>query len=195
MSTAGPRTQMLSVRYCGRDFTLGDIEVIRTIIASPEKPHRTAIAEAICRRFNWLKPDGGLKVMSCSVALRRMAADGWIKLPPPLHPGPSPAKAPVLTTASDPQPALGGVRGDLGPLDFRWVRQPRESRLWRELIARYHYAGYCRLAGAQMRYLVYADDRLLAAPGFGAAAWRVYDRDAFIGWTDEQRATRCQGPL
>ena len=69
---------MLSVRYCGRDFTLGDIEDIRAIIASPEKPHRTAIAEAVCRRFNWLKFDGGLKVMSCSVALRWMAADGWI---------------------------------------------------------------------------------------------------------------------
>jgi hypothetical protein len=181
---------MLSVRYCGRDFTLGDIEDIRAIIASPEKPCRTAIAEAVCRRFNWLKLDGGLKVMSCSVALKRMAADGWIDLPPPLHRGPSPAKAPVLTAASDPQPALEGVRGDLGPLEFRRVRQPKESRLWHELIARYHYAGYCRLAGAQMRYLVYADDRLLAALGFGAAAWRVYDRDAFIGWSDEQRAAR-----
>ena len=41
-----------------------------------------------------------------------------------------------------------------------------------------------------MRYLVYAADRLLAALGFGAAAWRVYDRDAFIGWSDEQRAAR-----
>ena len=141
---------MLSVRYCGRDFTLGDIEDIRAIFASPEKPHRTAIAEAVCRRFNWLKLDGGLKVMSCSVALKRMAADGWIDLPPPLHRGPTPGKVPVLTTASDPQPPVEGRRGDLGPLELRLVTPPKQSRLWNELIARYHYAGYCRLAGAQL---------------------------------------------
>ncbi len=82
------------------------------------------------------------------------------------------------------------MRGDLGPLELRPVRQPAQSRLWNELIARYHYAGYARLPGAQVRYLAYADNRLLAALGFGAAAWRLYDRDAFIGWSDEQRATR-----
>ena len=43
-----------------------------------------------------------------------------------------------------------------------------------------------------MRHLVYADDRLLAALGFAAAAWRVYDRDVFIGWSDEQRASRLR---
>lgn len=181
---------MLSVRYCGRDFTLQDLDDIRAIIASPDRPHRGAIAQAVCQRFNWLKPDGGLKLVSCSVALKRMQADGWIELPPPRHPGPPPHKAPPLTAASDPQPLIEGVRGDLGPLELRRVSQPAESRLWHELIARYHYAGYCRLAGAQLRYLVYADSRLLAALGFGAAAWRVYDRDAFIGWSDEQRAAR-----
>jgi hypothetical protein len=181
---------MLSVRYCGRNFTLQDLEDIRAIIAVPEKPPRSAIAEAVCRRLHWLKPDGGLKVMSCSVALQRMHADGWIDLPPPRHRGPTPHKAPLLTAASAPQPPLEGTRGDLGPLELRLVREPRQSRLWHELIARYHDAGPCRLAGAQLRYLVYADGRLLAALGFGAAAWRVYDRDAFIGWSDEQRATR-----
>ena len=182
--------QALSVRYCGRDFTQQDIEDIRAIIASPESPHRAAIAQAVCQRFNWLKPDGGLKVVSCSVVLKRMQADGLIALPPPRRPGTPPPKAPSLTAASDPQPLLEGVRGDLGPLELRQVRQPAESRLWHELIVRYHYAGYCRLAGAQIRYLVYADGRLLAALGFGAAAWRVYDRDAFIGWSDDQRAAR-----
>ena len=30
----------------------------------------------------------------------------------------------------------------------------------------------------------------MAALGFGAAAWSVYDRDAFIGWSAEQRMSR-----
>ena len=186
MNTLPPQPRVLSVRYCGRDFTFQDLEDIGAIIASPERPHRSAIAQAVCRRFNWLKPDGGLKVM----ALKRMQADGWIDLPAPLNPGPTPGKEPVLTAASDSQPVVEGVRGGLGPVELRQVRQPEQSRLWNELIARYHYAGYCRLAGAQLRYLAYADGRLLAALGFGAAAWSVYDRDAFIGWSAEQRATR-----
>ena len=168
---------MVSVRYCGRDFTSQDLDGIRAIIASPERLHRTAIAEAVCRLFNWVKPDGGLKIVSCSVALKRMQADGLTELPPPRCPGPPPPKAPPLTAASDPQPLIEGVRRDLGPLELRRVSRPAQSRLWHELIARYHYAGFCRLAGAQMRYLVYADGRLLAALGFGAAAWHVYDRE------------------
>ena len=64
----------------------------------------------------------------------------------------------------------------------------RLSRLWNELIARYHYLGYRPLSGAQMRYLVWsADGRLLAALGFGASAWQVQPRDRYIGWNDRQR--------
>ncbi len=190
MSTTPPRRPLIPVRYCGRDFSAQELEAIRDIIDSPEKPNRAAIAKAVCQRLNWRKLDGGLKVMSCSVALKRMEADGWLNLPPPLHPGPTPGKGPVLTAASDPQPPVEGRRGDFGPLELRLVTPPKQSRLWNELIARYNYAEYCRLAGAQLRYLVYADGRLLAALGFGAAAWSVYDRDAFIGWSTEQRMSR-----
>jgi hypothetical protein len=59
--------------------------------------------------------------------------------------------------------------------------------LWNELIERYHYLGYAPLPGAQMRYLVFSGPRLLAALGFGAAAWKVAPRDRFIGWNDDQR--------
>ncbi len=180
---------MLSVRFCGRDFTLHEIEEIRRIIGGPDKPHRSAIARAVCERFHWVKADGGLKVVSCSVALNRMDARGWITLPPPRSPAPRPGPV-VLTPASDPGPRIEGMRGALGPLEFRQVRGAAQSRLWNELMVRYHYAGYCRLAGAQLRYLVYADDTLLAALGFGAAAWSTFDRDAFIGWSPQQRATR-----
>jgi hypothetical protein len=62
-----------------------------------------------------------------------------------------------------------------------------DSRLWNELVQRYHYLGYTPLPGAQMRYLVRAGGSLLAALGFGAAAWKVAPRDAFIGWTPDQR--------
>ena len=76
----------------------------------------------------------------------------------------------------------------LKPLVFQKVQDSRVSRLWNELIQRYHYLGYCPLSGAQMRYLVWsADGRLLAALGFGASAWQVKARDQYIRWNDQQR--------
>lgn len=190
MNKAAPLARMLPVRYCARDFTLTDLEDIRAIIASPENPTRAAIGRAVCQHLNWIKPDGGLKTMSCAVALLRMDRDGLIRLPPPMHPPVPQPGVPVFTAASDPQPIMQGVRGDIGSLDLRLVNERAQSRIWNELVARYHYSGYRRLPGAQLRYLVYADGRVISALGFASAAWRIADRDEFIGWSPEQRVAR-----
>ena len=75
----------------------------------------------------------------------------------------------------------------LGELVFRQVSAGKDSKLWNEFVNRYHYLGYKPLAGAQLRYFVTSQDRILALLGFGAAAWTVADRDRFIGWTSKQR--------
>ena len=80
---------------------------------------------------------------------------------------------------------LGSV-GELGNLNWTLVGK-KESSLWNELIERYHYLGYQPLPGAQLRYLVYAEHRLVAVLGFSAAAWKCAPRDQFIGWTPDAR--------
>ncbi len=62
-----------------------------------------------------------------------------------------------------------------------------QSRLWNEYIHRYHYLGHKLLPGAQLRYIVYSQDNIIALLGFGAAAWQTAPRDQYIGWTHEQR--------
>ena len=57
---------------------------------------------------------------------------------------------------------------------------------------RYHYLGYTPLAGAQLKYLVYSGERLLALLGFGASAWKIAPRDWYIGWSEEKRAENLQ---
>jgi hypothetical protein len=47
--------------------------------------------------------------------------------------------------------------------------------------------GYTPLVGAQLRYWVSAEDRLLALFGYGASAWRLAPRDRWIGWNETQR--------
>ena len=68
------------------------------------------------------------------------------------------------------------------------MRGTRESKLWNEFVARYHYLGYKTLVGAQMRYAVHDRDGWpLAMLGFSTAAWKLAPRDNFIGWTRQLR--------
>jgi hypothetical protein len=174
-------------RYCGRIFTAEEVEQIRCLIASHPEDHRAQLSRLVCDELGWLRPDGRRKDMSCRVAMLRMEKDGLITLPPPLKGNGNGRNRPLLTRASEPREPLTGSVGSLGQLNLRPVDTSRESSLWNELIERYHYLGYKPLPGAQIRYLVFSGDDLLAALGFGAAAWKVAPRDQFIGWTAAQR--------
>ncbi len=174
----------MTPRYCGRDFSTLELELIENLIR--EHPTREAIARAVCANLNWVKPDGQPKVMSAKVALLRMHRDGLIALPPPKSQGNNVRKPPAITPASDPKEPLTGTRGDIQGLGLRRVTDA-DSRLWNELIGRYHYLGYVPLTGAQIRYFIEGNDQVLGALGIGASAWKVAPRDLFIGWSHEQR--------
>jgi len=180
-----------AVRYCGRLFTGKEIGRIRQLITSDRKLNRAQLSRIVCDEFNWLRPDGRSKEMSCRVAMLRMERDGLITLPPPQKGNGNGKTRPRLTSISEPQEAVSLPAGALGKLLFRPVNtpddSPDDSKLWNELIERYHYLGYKPLPGAQIRYLVFGNSHLLAALGFGAAAWTVAPRDRFIGWTAQQR--------
>ena len=81
---------------------------------------------------------------------------------------------------------------ELPALQLRPLADQREAQLWREYVDRYHYLGYTPLPGAQMRYLVTSQRRVLAVVGFGASAWKAAPRDRFIGWSVAQREARLQ---
>lgn len=178
-----------SVRYGAREFTAGEIAEIRAVVGSRPGEDRLAVAGDICRRLNWCKADGGLQDVACSAVLARMERDGLL---PAVLAGRSRGYTPAATAAGDPGSLLEGTRGDLGPLRLVLVGPGGDSNLWSEVMARHHYLGCRRLVGAQLRYLVYADQRLLAALGFASPAWRVLDRDDFIGWDDRQRVARLR---
>ncbi len=173
-------------RYCGRDFSGEELQKIRQIIASDDQPNRVTISRRVCDVFGWFKLDGGLKEMSCRVALLRMERDGLIRLPPPEKGNGNRTAKVRISSASDPKPDVCVGAGALGPLRLELVGKGT-SQLWNELIERYHYLGHKRLPGAQLRYFVYGGSRLLATIGFGASAWSVAGRDRTIGWTAKQR--------
>jgi hypothetical protein len=64
------------------------------------------------------------------------------------------------------------------------------SRLWRELIGRYHYLGDRVPVGATLRYFVRSarpSEQVLGCLGWTSAAWKITVRDRWIGWSDTQR--------
>lgn len=175
------------LRYCGRPFTGEEIAWIRRLIAAAPQTNRVRLSCLVCEALGWLRPGGRPKEMSCRVAMLRMERDGLIRLPPPLKGNGNGRIRPPLTAASDPRNPVTLPAGSLGKLLVLPVETPRDSSLWNELIERYHYMGYKPLPGDQIRYLVFGGQDLLAALGFGSAAWKMAPRDQFIGWSPEQR--------
>jgi hypothetical protein len=179
----------MNERYCGRHFSPEDIQRIVELIRSSPGSSRAALSRRLCEMFDWRKPDGGLKEMSCRVAMLRMQAEGLIALPARRAANFDGYRAPTATPATDPQPPITAPVDQLPPLEFHPVSaQTREgSRLWNEYIQRYHYLAYTPLSGAQLRYFVAIDGQFVALLGFGAAAWKTAPRDQFIGWSALQR--------
>lgn len=187
-----PSPETGQARFCGRAFSAAELESIRELIASDHRRTRAELSRLVCEELDWRRPDGGLKDMSCRVAMLRMERAGLIALPPPRWTNGNGRRKPRLTSASHPQMPVTLPAGALGELEVREIQGRRESSLWNELIERFHYLGYEPLPGAQIRYFVFGRSRLLAALGFGASAWKVAPRDRFIGWTHEQRSQRLR---
>lgn len=172
-------------RYCGRDFSFEELEEIRTLIANNPGFTRAKLSREVCRMFQWLKPDGKLKDMSCRVAMLRMEKDCLIRLPAPNNVK-KPVKKIKFTTATDPQGTVVCTVNHLPKLHLQLITKATSS-LWNEYIDRYHYLGYTPLPGAQLRYFIRAGEQIVALTGFGAAAWQTAPRDKFIGWNHDQR--------
>jgi hypothetical protein len=138
--------------------------------------------------WNWKQPNGWLKDRACRDLLLALERFGEIQLPPRKNPGPR-GKKRVSTQKYlflDHKPLEGKV-SDYGPLSLTMIRKSAEEPLWDFLIHRYHYLGHPLIVGSYLKYLVRLDGRLVAALGWGSAAWKVGSRDAFIGWDPQTR--------
>jgi hypothetical protein len=178
------------MKYCGREFTDTELAGIRRLLVEDPKTTRWALSRLLCETLGWRKSDGGLKDMSCRVALLRMQEHGLLLLPPPCRKNGNGKRHVRRTPHAEPQPLICTPVGDLRDLRLEIVAGKRDSLLWNEYVDRYHYLGYQPLPGAQMRYFARAEGRILALLGFGAAAWKTAPRDDFIGWNRVQRESR-----
>jgi hypothetical protein len=52
------------------------------------------------------------------------------------------------------------------------------------LVHHYHYLGLPTLVGEHIRHLVFIDAQVVGCLAWASAAWKVKDRDQFIGWDE-----------
>jgi hypothetical protein len=181
-----------SVTYCGRTFSSRELELMRQIAAQFSALGVTEIARTVCELLEWKRPNGGLKNHECRQLLERLAAEGVLTLPELRRlGGRGPRRIDISVPCFEPAPIDCAV-SECAPLQLILVEGKAESRLWREQVERHHYLG-CRVPlGAHLRYFVRDRERELACLLWTSPAWKMQPRDAWIGWSDEQRRRNLQ---
>ena len=181
------------ITFNGRTFSVEELGVIQALTRDCAGLPRTELAYTCCELLDWRRPTGKLKSHEGRLLLEHLERKGLVALPPVrvalAHRGP---RATPRSAQGAPAPALVGSVQELLPLVLEVVPPGRHglSRLWRELIGRYHYLGDRVPVGATLRYVVRAaprPDQVLACLGWTSAAWRIAVRDRWIGWSEAQR--------
>ncbi len=176
---------------CGQEFSPQILQCIQRSVHAQPALSRRALSRRVCEWLNWRTRLGKLKEVSCRVALGKLERRGQIQLPaarpavilPPrrvrAEPETPPEGTPTETSLEALQP-LSLVRIDSADCAV--------SRVWKQLMNRYHYLGAGPLCGAQIRYLIRSGTgEWLGGLAFSAAAWRLGARDRWIGWGGEAR--------
>lgn len=175
----------------GEEIDEGIIERVQKIIEENGGASRGELSRRICEELRWRSRNGRLKEVSCRTVLLKLKRRGAIRLPEarafPARKG-SPMKG-----ESGREIEVAEVEGNLGELQpvelIRLEEGDREkSRIWNELMKRYHYLGAGPLCGAQIRYLIWSGKYgWVGGLAFSAAAWKVRAREEWIGWSNEAR--------
>lgn len=181
------RHAVIPTRLMGRPFGSEALASVRQLASECLPCARSEIARRLCERLGWVNRSGKPALLNARVALVRLHQTGLLDLPAPRNRnGNGSGSASEVSAALDSGLWEGSVE-QVEPIVLEAVRDKEQSKLWNGIIVEHHYLGQAKLAGAQIRCLIYARERVIGALGFGAAAWQVAARDRFIGWSTEQR--------
>jgi hypothetical protein len=154
--------------------------------------NRTHLSRKLCELWDWRFLSGDLKDMSCRDLLRKLSRQGKIILPEPQTSSSRPGKPRIIQRLEhDTAPVTGNLKG-IAPISIEVVDK-KGAPEFASLLAQYHYLGFDRTVGRNMKYI--ARDkygRLAAALLYGSAAWKCKGRDEHIGWSPKQREGNLQ---
>lgn len=173
----------------GRSLQRRDIALLKSLIQSNPDWGRSKLSKHIAQLWQWTNPAGQLKDIAARTMLRKLDLLGLITLPPRQKAPPHSKNAhriiqPVLHATHPIEQALAELR----PISLQLVATRPQRELFAHLLHTYHYLSYSRPVGENLAYLILdRHERPLGCLLFGAAAWKVTDRDHYIGWNAAQR--------
>jgi hypothetical protein len=172
---------------CGQWFSPEVVGRIEAAVAAEPSISRRALSRQVCEWLDWRGTNGRLKDMSCRVALKRLESRGVLTLP---RAGRGVVGSARRRCGEAIGTAVEASLAEVGPVELVLVgsRESAAARVWRGLMERDHPHGAGPLCGAQLRYLIRSPRHgWLGGLAFSSAAWRLEDRERWIGWTEPCR--------
>jgi hypothetical protein len=176
-----------------RKITTNEIKIIKELIKNNPTWHRTRLSREICKLWNWKNHNGILKDMACRNMLLKLEKLNELQLPEKQNKNYNHLRNKSIPYIKHSKVTINTKITNLFPIKINIISSKNENNLFRTFINNYHYLGYCRYAGENMKYIAYDNqNNPLACFLFAAAAWSVKDRDTFIGWKKEkQKSNLC----
>lgn len=170
------------------------IKNINDVIKENPSWNRSKISQFLCEQWDWRMPNGQVKDISCRDMLRSLDKSGKIKLPKAIKvPKNSSSKNKYIQTFLHDETPVETKLSALQPLRIEAVEEKWQINEFKSYIEQFHYLGFDRTIGENMKYMICsADGRLLACLLFGSAAWSCRDRDTYIGWSTQSRKLNLQ---
>ncbi len=144
--------------------------------------------------WKWQTATGQIKNFAAYSLLSKLEDRGWIRLPALRQ---TARRRGIIDTTPDlfEPMLLDAIEGPLaGLLPLRvTVLTPKTAKPVHRYLALHHYLGYRGPVGENLAYQIQdRTGRDVACMVFGAAAWKTQAREAWIGWTSEQRTRGLQ---
>lgn len=174
----------------GRLLQQSDICWLRKVVQDHPDWSRHKITKHICTKWGWSTHAGQLKTFAARSMIDKLEQRDLLDLPPirvsyrreALPPFPKGFTVPK-------QKAVEKSLKEIVPLSISIpARNSYDDNCVGYHLNRYHYLGFNRTVGENIKYLVRdlaGND--LACLLFGSAAWKTAPRDTFIGWNQETR--------
>ena len=170
------------------EMTAERITEINNLIESNPEWGRSRISQVLCEMWGWRGENGQVKDISCRDALRTLEAAGKIQLPVRQKEGRSKGGADIIPLMLHDTTVIEGRLSELQPLTLEVVAGKSSLMEFKSYISQYHYLGYDRNIGENIKYFAREKNGCkLACLAFGSAAWKCAGRDSFIGWGNDKR--------
>jgi hypothetical protein len=165
------------------------IEQINKLLTENPDWNRTKLSKELCIKWGWQSSVGQIKDLSCRDLLRDLEKAEKIKLPPlqrgTRRIGGGADKINLIEHCTE---HVETSLRNLTPLKVEITNKKEDLIEFKSYIAQYHYLGYDRSIGENMKYIIKSDSGIpLACMMFGSASWKCKPRDEFIGWSNDER--------